>query len=92
MMLYASKEELFGDNMREIERVILLRNVDRKWMEHLDAMDDLKDNVQLNAYAQRKPINEYRIIGAEMFDEMVESIRDDTVRMMLSARPREREI
>ena len=92
MKLYASKEELFGDNMREIERVILLRNVDRKWMEHLDAMDDLKDNVQLNAYAQRKPINEYRIIGAEMFDEMVESIRDDTVRMILSAMPREREI
>ena len=92
MKLYASKEEIFGDKMREIERVLLLKNVDTKWMDHLDAMDDLKDNVQLNAYAQRKPINEYRIIGADMFDEMVASIRDDTVRMVLSVMPREREI
>lgn len=92
MKLYASKEELFGDRMREIERVLLLKNVDTKWMEHLDAMDDLKDSVQLNAYAQRSPINEFRIIGAEMFDEMIESIRDDTVRMVLSVMPREREI
>jgi preprotein translocase subunit SecA len=92
MKLYASKEELFADRMREIERVLLLKNVDTKWMEHLDAMDDLKDSVQLNAYAQRSPINEFRIIGAEMFDEMIESIRDDTIRMVLSVMPREREI
>lgn len=92
MKLYHSKEEIFGDKMREIERVLLLRNVDSKWMDHLDAMDDFKDSVQLNAYAQRKPINEFRITGADMFDEMIASIRDDTVRMVLSVMPREREI
>ncbi|HPT84584.1 MAG TPA: preprotein translocase subunit SecA [Bacillota bacterium] len=92
MKLYESKEELFGERMREIERILLLRNVDTKWMEHLDAMEDLKNDVQLNAYAQRKPITEFRIIGAEMFDEMIESIRDDTVRMILSVVPREREM
>ncbi len=92
MKLYASKEEMFGDRMREIERVLLLKNVDTKWMDHLDAMDDFKDSVQLNAYAQRKPINEFRITGADMFDEMIASIRDDTTRMVLSVMPREREI
>jgi len=92
MKLYTAKEEIFGDRMREIERVLLLKNVDTQWMDHLDAMDDLKDSVQLNAYAQRSPINEFRIIGAEMFDEMIETIRDDTVRMVLSVMPREREI
>ena len=92
MKLYKSKDELFGDKMREIERVLLLKNVDMKWMDHLDAMDDFKDSVQLNAYAQRQPIIEFRITGAEMFDEMIASIRDDTVRMVLSVMPREREI
>jgi preprotein translocase, SecA subunit len=92
MKLYHSKDELFGDKMREIERVLLLKNVDSKWMDHLDVMDDFKDSVQLNAYAQRKPINEFRITGADMFDEMIANIRDDTMRMVLSVMPREREI
>ena len=82
---YASKEEMFGsEEMREIERVILLRCVDRNWMDHIDAMDDLKGSVGLNSYAQRDPLNEYRILGADMFDEMVEAIRRDTVRGILS--------
>src|SRR5699024_1107817 len=69
--LYAEKEQLFGsEQMREIERVLLLRNVDAKWMDHLDAMEDLKGSVGLNAYAQRNPISEYRIAAADMFDEM----------------------
>ena len=89
--LYDSKEELFGhDQLREIERVILLRNVDSKWMEQLDAMDDLKNSIGLNAYAQRNPINEYRIAGADMFDAMIAEIREDTVRMLLSVRPKEK--
>ncbi|MBO5040525.1 MAG: preprotein translocase subunit SecA [Clostridia bacterium] len=86
--LYAEKEEMFGSDMREIERVILLQNVDRKWMEHLDAMDDLKGSIGLNAYAQRNPINEYRIQSADMFDMMNSEIKEDTVRMILSVQPR----
>ena len=90
MKIYASKATLFGETaLREVERVILLRNVDARWMEHIDAMDDLKDSVGLNSYAQRSPISEYRIAGAELFDDMVEDIRSGTVRMLLSAVPTE---
>ena len=91
--LYAKKEEQFGtEQMREIERVILLRNVDSHWMDHLDVMDDLKGSVGLNAYAQRNPISEYRIVAADLFDGMVSSIREDTVRMLLSVVPKKQEI
>ncbi len=89
MKVYKSKDELFGaEQMREIERVILLRNVDLKWMDHLENMDDLKESIGLQAYAQRDPINEYRIQGADLFDEMSEMIRADTVRGILSVIPR----
>ena len=88
LALYEEKEALFGnDAFREVERVILLRNVDRHWMEHIDAMDELKGYVGLNSYAQRSPISEYRLQGADMFDEMVAAIREDTVRMILSVKP-----
>ena len=91
--LYQEKEKTFGvEQMREIERVVLLRNVDAKWMEHLDAMDDLKGSIGLNAYAQRNPISEYRIASADMFDEMVGSIREDTVRTLLSIEQKKQEI
>ena len=86
---YAEKEKLFGDKMREVERVILLRSVDSEWMDHIDAMEDLKDSVGLNSYAQRKPIDEYRLQGADMFDEMVQNIRFKTARGILSAVPRQ---
>ena len=87
--LYAKKEEVFGsDKMREIERIVLLQNVDKKWMDHLENMDDLKESIGLQAYAQRDPINQYRIQGADMFDEMSEMIRADTVRGVLSVLPR----
>jgi preprotein translocase subunit SecA len=86
--VYKEKEEMFGaDRFREVERAVLLQNVDRMWMEHIDAMEDLKESVGLQAYAQRDPINEYRIIGADMFDAMVADIRERTVRMILSIRP-----
>jgi preprotein translocase subunit SecA len=82
---YKEKEEMFGaENMREIERAILLRNVDKKWMEHIDAMDDLKGSVGLQSYAQRDPVTEYRFRGADMFDELVIDIRENTARMILS--------
>ena len=91
--LWKSKEEQFGEEtMREIERVILLRNVDEKWMDHLEAMDDLRDSIGLQAYAQRNPLNEYKIAGAEAFDEMIISVRDDTVRGILTVVPREKPV
>lgn len=87
--VYAEKEEIFGENMREIERVILLRRVDVNWMDQLDAMDDLKGSIGLQAYAQRNPISMYRIQSADMFDDMIATIQNETVRAILSVRPRE---
>ena len=87
--LYESKEEIFGEQMREIERVILLRRVDINWMDQLDAMDDLKESIGLQAYAQRKPIAMYRIEGADMFDAMIDTIKIETVRGVLSVMPRQ---
>ncbi len=84
---YDHQEEVFGENLREIERVILLRSVDSHWMDHIDAMDELKGSIGLNAYAQRNPITEYRIVGADMFDEMIADICEDTVRHLLCAAP-----
>ncbi len=92
--LYAQKEELLGhDTLREAERVILLRNVDKKWMDHIDAMDDLKGSVGLQSYGHGNPVVEYKFRGAEMFDEMIASIKNDTLRTVLSLMPkRENEI
>ena len=93
--IYCSKDSLFEstegapkDAMREIEKIILLQNVDKKWMEHLDNMDELKDYIGLNSYAQRDPVAMYRIQGADMFDEMVSDIREDTVRQILAVIPK----
>ena len=87
--IFKKQEELFTPEIfREVERAILLRNVDSHWMEHIDAMDDLRGSIGLNAYAQRNPVTEYKITGGAMFDEMVSEIRAGTARMILSARPR----
>ena len=89
---YREKETLFGSEVfREVERAVLLRNVDSAWMEHIDTMEDLKNNVGLQAYAQRDPVTEYRIQGAELFDNMVNDIRQNTVRMILTVVPRPQE-
>ena len=80
---------MFGEALREIERIVLLRAVDMHWMEHIDMMDDLKGSIGLNAYAQRDPVNEYRIQGADMFDAMIDEIRMQTVRSLLSVMKRE---
>jgi preprotein translocase subunit SecA len=86
---YAEKDELFGhDTFLEIQRSILLRNVDTSWMEHIDTMDDLKGMINLQSYAQRDPVTEYRITSGDMFDAMVAEIRDKTVRTILSVVPR----
>ena len=86
---YEEKEKEIGEErMREVERVVLLRNVDTKWMDHIDAMDELKKGIYLRSYAQRDPAVEYRIEGFDMFDAMVAAIREDTVKMLLTVRLR----
>jgi len=90
--LYEEKENEFGvETMREVERVILLKNVDRYWMDHIDNMDELKKGIYLRSYGQHDPVVEYRVEGFDMFDEMVASIREDTVRMLLTIKPRSEE-
>ncbi len=91
--LYHEKEKMFGEErFREVERAVLLESVDRAWMDHIDAMDELKGSIGLQAYAQRDPVNEYRIQGAEMFDNMVEEIKENTVRKIFTVIPREEAI
>jgi len=91
LAVYAEKDTLIGaELMREFERRILLRSVDRQWMEHIDAMADLRDSIALQSAAQRDPIIEYRIAGSEMFDEMIGTIREDTVKAILSLRPNQK--
>lgn len=86
--IYTQKEQQFGaDIMRELERSSLLRNVDEKWIEHIDAMHELKRGIHLRSYAQRDPVVEYRLEGFEMFDSMIVAIQEDTVKMLLMVRP-----
>ncbi|HAE52034.1 MAG TPA: preprotein translocase subunit SecA, partial [Ruminococcus sp.] len=85
--LYQAKEEEYGkDVIRELERVVLLRTVDTKWMNHIDDMEELKKGIGLRSYGQRNPVIEYRYEGFEMFDAMVDSIREDTVRALLTVK------
>ena len=86
---YALREkgfELIHIDTRELERVVLLSCVDRRWMDHIDAMDQLRDGIGLRAYGNKNPVTEYQIEGYDMFDEMVHFIREDTVRRMYQAR------
>ena len=85
--IYQAKEEEYGsDVMRELERVILLKVVDTKWMAHIDDMEELKKGIGLRSYGQKNPVVEYRYEGFEMFDAMVDSIKEDTVRMLLTVK------
>ena len=94
--LYESRERMLtqdGFDMREFERVALLNSVDRRWMNHIDAMDQLRDGIGLRAYGHRDPIVEYKLEGYEMFEEMVRMIQEDTLRVLNFAtlvRPPER--
>lgn len=85
MDILTAKEAKYGaSTMRELERICLLRNVDSKWMEHIDNMDQLKQGMGLRGYGQHDPVVEYRIEGFAMFDEMIASIREDAVHMLLT--------
>ncbi len=84
---YEAKEaELTPERMREIERILLLRVVDNKWMDHIDAMQELRQGIGLRAYAQTDPKTEYKREGMDMFDEMIDAIREETARLMLTVR------
>ena len=86
--LYESKEAEFPnpEAMREVERVILLKVIDRKWMDHIDDMEQLRQGVGLQAYGQRDPLVEYKLSGYEMFDEMTQNIKEETVRLLFHVR------
>ncbi len=89
---YSQQEKLFeGINFREIERATLLMSVDKHWIDHIDAMSDLQDSIGLNAYAGRNPLVEFKIAGGEMFDSMIEDIREETVRRLYLCRPKRAE-
>ena len=90
--LYQKKEQEFTSPiMREVERVVLLRNVDQEWMDHIDAMEQLQDGIRLRAYAHQDPVVEYRLEGFDMFDSMIAAIRENTAKMMLTVRLRKKE-
>lgn len=90
--IYEAKEQALGAPiMRELERVVLLKNVDTKWMDHIDAMTELRNGIGLRAYGQHDPVVEYKREGFDMFDAMIDAIREDTVRMIFLAQVRTRE-
>ena len=88
--IYEVKEQEIGsDNIRELERIVMLKVVDQKWMDHIDNMDELKKGIGLQGYGQKDPVVQYRLEGTEMFDEMIEDIRTDVAKIMLNLRKQE---
>ena len=91
--IYEAKEnEIGADNLRELERVVMLKIVDQKWMDHIDNMDELKKGIGLRGYGQKDPVVQYRIEGSEMFDDMIEDIRTDVVKILLNIRKKEGQV
>ena len=87
LKIYAQKEEEIGsDQMRELERVVMLKVVDEKWMNHIDSMDELKNGIGLRAYGQKDPVVQYRLEGFDMFDEMVNNIKLDVTKILMHVR------
>ncbi len=85
--IYDKRFALLGEkNMQEFERYVLLKTVDLRWMEHIDAMDELRRGIHLRSYAQRNPVIEYRLEGFDMFDDMVQTIKEETARIVLTAK------
>ena len=80
------EEEIEAEQLREIERIVMLKVVDQKWMEHIDSMEDLKNGIGLQGYGQKDPVVQYRIQGTEMFDAMIETIKVDVVKLLLNLR------
>ena len=88
--IYEAKEQEFGEeNLRELERVVMLKVVDQKWMDHIDNMDELKKGIGLQGYGQKDPVVQYRLEGTEMFDAMIEDIRMDVAKILLNIRKKE---
>ncbi len=87
--LYDEREKILGtDRMRELERVVLLKTVDRYWMDHIDNMTELKRGIYLRSYGQKDPVTEYKLEGFDMFDEMIATIREDTTKLILTVKIR----
>ena len=85
MDILNDKEQRYGPQlMRELERICLLKCVDRQWMDHIDNMDQLRQGIALRGYGQKDPVVEYRIEGFDMFDQMVDSIRESSIKMLLT--------
>ncbi len=92
LKIYDAKEKQYGETiMRELERVVLLKTVDRYWMDHIDNMDELRKGIHLRAYGQKDPVVMYRVEGFDMFDQMIAAIREDTARLMLTVQVRTQE-
>ena len=88
---YTRQEAEFGvETFREVERIVLLRNVDTKWMDHIDAMDQLKQGIGLRAIGNEDPVRAYQVEGFDMFEEMTQAIQEDTVKMLMRVRPQEK--
>jgi len=88
LKLYDKREvEFTSEQMREVERIIMLRVVDQKWMDHIDAMDQMRQGISLHSFAQRDPLTEYRFLSYDMFDELGRNIQTDTVRYLFNVQP-----
>ena len=87
--IYEEKSEKFGETFRELERVVMLKIVDQKWMEHIDNMDEFKNGIGLRAYGQKDPVVVYRMEGFDMFDQMVDDIKFDVVKLLMHATKRD---
>ena len=85
---YNEQCEIFGEQMSELERVLMLRIVDTLWMDHLDEMEQIKREIGLRAYGQHDPVVEYRSVASDLYEGLLESIKRDTVKYVLSAQPR----
>ena len=87
MEIYEAKEQEIGsDQLRELERVVMLKVVDEKWMNHIDSMDELKNGIGLRAYGQKDPVVQYRLEGFDMFDEMINDIKYDVTKILMHIR------
>ena len=85
--IYSKKEEeITSEQMRELERVVMLKVVDEKWMNHIDSMDELKNGIGLRAYGQKDPVVQYRLEGFDMFDEMINDIKFDVTKILMHIR------
>jgi preprotein translocase subunit SecA len=86
VIMYEQKEQELGEQLREIERVMLLKVIDQKWMDHLDNMEQMRQGINLQAYGQRDPLVEYRFLSFDIFEEMIQNIQEETVKALFHVR------